>query len=59
MSPRHIALATLVAFIWGVNFVLIDVALVSFPPILLVALRFTLAALPVLFCRGPRCPGRA
>src|SRR5436853_4402609 len=56
MQPRHIALAILVTFIWGVNFVLIEVALVSFPPILLVALRFGLAALPALFLPRPQVP---
>src|SRR4051812_29325261 len=54
MQPRHIALATLVALIWGVNFILIDVALESFPPILLAGLRFLFASLPVLFLPRPR-----
>jgi O-acetylserine/cysteine efflux transporter len=58
VQPRHVALAILVAFIWGLNFVLIDVALVSFPPILLAALRFVLASLPVLFLPRPKVPWR-
>lgn len=52
MKTRHIALAVLVALLWGVNFVVIKVGLGSFPPILFVALRFTLAAFPaVLFIK--------
>jgi O-acetylserine/cysteine efflux transporter len=43
---RHIALALAVALVWGINFVAIDVGLDSFPPLLFVALRFTLIALP-------------
>lgn len=53
MRPLHIALAFLVAVIWGANFVVIKLALTGFPPILLTALRFTLAALPVLFVPRP------
>ncbi|WP_147819840.1 EamA family transporter [Salidesulfovibrio onnuriiensis] len=49
MKTRHIALAVLVALLWGVNFVVIKVGLGSFPPILFVALRFTLAAIPAVF----------
>ncbi|MFV3130639.1 EamA family transporter [Niveispirillum sp. KHB5.9] len=54
MRPLHIALAFLVAVIWGANFVIIKLALTGFPPILLTALRFTLAALPVLFVPRPK-----
>lgn len=46
MSPRHIALAVLVAAVWGLNFVLIDVGLKNFPPLLFCALRFTVVAVP-------------
>lgn len=53
MRPSHIALAFLVAIIWGVNFVFIKLALTGFPPILLTALRFALAALPALFIARP------
>jgi O-acetylserine/cysteine efflux transporter len=55
MPPRHTALAVLVAALWGVNFVIIDIALRSFPPLLLTALRFTLVALPAIavFRRPP------
>ena len=54
MQPRHLALALLVALIWGVNFVVITVGLGDFPPLLLAALRFTVASLPVLFLPRPR-----
>jgi O-acetylserine/cysteine efflux transporter len=54
MSPRHIALAVLVAAIWGFNFVVIHVGLESFPPILFTTLRFVAAALPALFVPRPK-----
>src|SRR3954471_14792776 len=54
MPRRHIALALCVAALWGVNFVAIDYALESFPPLMLAALRFTLVAFPgVLFLPRP------
>lgn len=49
MPSRHVALALTVMVVWGVNFVVIDVALDTFPPLLLGALRFTLVALPAVF----------
>jgi O-acetylserine/cysteine efflux transporter len=52
---RHILLALSVAALWGVNFVAIDYALESFPPLLLAALRFTLVAFPAVFLL-PRPP---
>jgi O-acetylserine/cysteine efflux transporter len=52
MRPGHTALAVLVAAIWGLNFVVIEVGLDDFPPLLLSALRYTLAALPLLLLRG-------
>ncbi len=55
MPARHALLASLVAVVWGVNFVVIHVGLDSFPPLLFVALRFTLVAFPaVLFVKRPR-----
>ena len=48
MPPRHIALAVLVAAVWGFNFVAIKVGLRDVPPILFSALRFLLAAAPLL-----------
>jgi O-acetylserine/cysteine efflux transporter len=52
MRPGHTALAVLVAAIWGLNFVVIEVGLDDFPPLLLSALRYTLAALPLVLLRG-------
>ncbi|MEV4559677.1 EamA family transporter [Kitasatospora sp. NPDC049285] len=53
MTPRHIALAVLVAAVWGLNFVLIHVGLENFPPLLFCALRFAVVALPAVFFVGP------
>ncbi len=53
MRPIHIFGAILVALIWGVNFTIIRVGLGSFPPLLLVALRFVVAALPVFILPRP------
>ncbi|MEV7418253.1 EamA family transporter [Streptomyces sp. NPDC089919] len=52
MRPVHIALAVLVAAVWGVNFVVIEIGLGHFPPLLLSALRFLVAALPAVFLVG-------
>jgi O-acetylserine/cysteine efflux transporter len=52
MPARHALLAACVAVAWGLNFVWIDVGLESFPPLLFVALRFTLTALPAVFLVG-------
>ena len=52
MRPVHLALALLVAAIWGLNFVVIEVGLEDFPPLLLSALRYALAALPLVFLGG-------
>ena len=55
MSTRDTALAVLVALIWGVNFVVIDEGLGDMPPLLFVALRFTVVLLPAVFL-VPRPP---
>lgn len=52
MRPLHIALAVLVAALWGVNFVVIEIGLDHFPPLLFSALRFLVAALPAVFFVG-------
>ncbi|MEU5687042.1 EamA family transporter [Streptomyces venezuelae] len=52
MRPAHICLAVLVAAVWGVNFVVIEVGLGHFPPLLFSALRFLVAALPAVFFVG-------
>ncbi len=49
MPPRHTVLALVVAVCWAVNFVVIDIGLESFPPLLFVALRFGLIAFPAIF----------
>jgi O-acetylserine/cysteine efflux transporter len=59
MKPRHITVAVMIAAIWGVNFVVIDVGLGSLPPLLFACLRFAAAAFPaVLFVRRPAIPWR-
>ncbi|MEV8623476.1 EamA family transporter [Streptomyces sp. NPDC051079] len=52
MRPAHLALAALVAAVWGVNFVVIEIGLDHFPPLLFSALRFLVAALPAVFFVG-------
>jgi O-acetylserine/cysteine efflux transporter len=54
MRPVHVTLAVLVAAIWGLNFVIIEVGLEEFPPLLLSALRYLLAALPLAVLGGAR-----
>ncbi|MFF3620376.1 EamA family transporter [Streptomyces sp. NPDC002467] len=53
MRPVHTAIAVLVAAVWGFNFVVIEIGLGHFPPLLLSALRFLVAALPAVFFVGP------
>jgi len=53
MKPKHLLLALVVTALWGGNFVVIRIGLDSFPPLLLVALRFVLAAVPVFFLPRP------
>jgi O-acetylserine/cysteine efflux transporter len=49
MTLRHSLLATLVAVIWGFNFVVIEWGMERVPPLLFVALRFTGVVLPAVF----------
>jgi O-acetylserine/cysteine efflux transporter len=56
MRLREIMLAFAVVVIWGVNFTVIRVGLGSFPPLLLAALRFAVAALPAVFLPRPKVP---
>jgi O-acetylserine/cysteine efflux transporter len=59
VSRRDILLATVVAAVWGLNFVVIEVGLRELPPLLFVALRFALVAFPaVLIVRRPAVPWR-
>lgn len=64
MTPRHSALALLVAVLWGVNFVAIDLGLhpsgAPMPPLLFVAMRFALVVFPcIFFIRRPDVSWRA
>lgn len=59
MRPAHLALAVVVAAVWGVNFTVIEIGLDHFPPLLFSALRFLAAALPaVLFVGRPKVAWR-
>lgn len=49
MPLRSGLLASLVALIWGVNFVIIDAGLADVPPLLFAALRFAAVVLPAAF----------
>ena len=49
MRLRHILLALLTVTIWGFNFVVIKIGLQGMPPLFFTALRFTFAALPLVF----------
>ncbi|MBG6239130.1 O-acetylserine/cysteine efflux transporter [Mycetocola sp. CAN_C7] len=53
MTLKHSLLAVLVAVIWGVNFVIIDEGLDGVPPLVFVALRFVLVAIPAVFFVRP------
>ena len=59
LTPRHALLALAVVAVWGTNFVVIKLALAHLPPMLFATLRFTLAALPmVFFVKRPKVPIR-
>jgi O-acetylserine/cysteine efflux transporter len=59
LSPRDLALTLAVVAIWGYSFVPMKVALTEVPPFTLAALRFVLAAVPVVFfVRAPAMPWR-
>jgi len=49
MRPKDILIAIAVAFIWGFNFVVIEIGLDSFPPLFFSALRFVFSAFPAIF----------
>jgi O-acetylserine/cysteine efflux transporter len=59
VNLRDSMLAVLVALVWGVNFVVIDEGLQGVPPLLFVALRFTVVLVPAIFLvRRPAVPWR-
>ena len=49
MNGRDSLLAALVATVWGFNFVVIDWGMHDVPPLLFVAIRFTVVVLPAVF----------
>lgn len=49
MKINDLLLAVLVAFIWGVNFSVIKLGLLSLDPFILSGMRFLLCALPLVF----------
>ncbi|QHC64074.1 EamA family transporter [Rathayibacter festucae] len=49
MTRWHSLLALLVVLLWGLNFVVIDVGLADVPPLLFLAMRFTVVAVPAVF----------
>ncbi|MDN5786534.1 DMT family transporter [Pseudorhodobacter sp.] len=53
LSLRDTGLAVLVALIWGMGFVVAKGAMAHFPPILLMALRFSITALALVWFAGP------
>lgn len=55
MKSKHIALALLVAALWGINFVAIKIGLKDFPPFLLSALRFVAVLVPMILFVGRPC----
>jgi O-acetylserine/cysteine efflux transporter len=57
MRPLDLLTAVFVAFIWGLNFVVIKLGLQELPPLPFSALRFAVAALPWVFLVGrPQAP---
>lgn len=56
MTPRHLLLAVFVMMIWGFNFVVAKTGLTEFPPLFLMALRFGLVGLTLIWFVKP--PGR-
>jgi O-acetylserine/cysteine efflux transporter len=59
LRPKDLGLALVVILVWGVNFAVIKVGVAGVPPLLLVALRFLLAAFPaLLLVRAPKVPLR-
>ncbi|AZD51043.1 EamA family transporter [Pseudomonas chlororaphis] len=49
MQKKHLVLAILVTLVWGLNFPITKLGLRSIDPFVLTAIRFALAALPLVF----------
>jgi O-acetylserine/cysteine efflux transporter len=58
VKPAHIALASGLTVIWGLNFVAMRFGLDVFPPLLFAALRFLIAGVPAFFLPRPKMPLR-
>jgi len=59
MKLKDLGIVLVVVAVWGFNFVVIRLMLGSMPPMLIVALRYTLIALPLLpFVKRPNVPMR-
>ncbi|WNW13611.1 EamA family transporter [Pseudomonas sp. DTU_2021_1001937_2_SI_NGA_ILE_001] len=59
MKLQHLLLAILITAIWGLNFSVIKLGLVSVDPLILAGIRFALCALPaILFIPRPNVPWR-
>jgi O-acetylserine/cysteine efflux transporter len=54
MKPADVGLAVMVAVIWGLAFVASRIALDELSPVLMTALRFSIASVPCLFVRRPK-----
>lgn len=55
MALKHTLLALVVVLVWSLNFVVIDLGMEGVPPLLFLALRFLVIAIPaVFFIRPPR-----
>jgi len=57
VTPRHTLLALTVVLIWGLNFIAIDFGLDGVPPLVFLALRFILVAIPAVFFLKPPAIG--
>src|SRR5436190_24141432 len=53
MTPRHTLMALLVVLIWALNFLVIDFGLDGVPPLLFLAMRFTVVVIPAIFFFKP------
>ncbi|MEM9044422.1 MAG: EamA family transporter [Pseudomonadota bacterium] len=53
MKPWEVGLAVLISLVWGVSFVAIQIGVNSFPPLFFSAIRFALAAIPLVFFLPP------
>jgi O-acetylserine/cysteine efflux transporter len=49
LQKKHLILALLVTFVWGINFPITKVGLDSLDPFVLTGVRFALAAIPLVF----------